>query len=382
MNLIRAVSFGQILLLFSAMISLRAEDHYVTPPGYGTNNPPYTNWADAATNIQWAVDVATNGETVWVTNGNYTLTNQVAITNGITLRGFHGRDYTFINGNYPNTTNRCFFVSNAFAVIDGLTISNGYSTENGGGVNLPMGTIRNSSFIKNKCAGGVGGYLYGGGGLWAYSVSTLVYNCIFSNNVASNALARVEGGAIVIAYGTVSNCVIMDNTVSSGVQADGGGLACNGTNANIYNCLIIRNRSSAYGGGIMYGNIQNCTVVSNYALSGGGVYSVNCTNSIVYFNAERNCNTNTTRAGNCCISPITNLASGSTNNIDADPLFVDYASGNYRLRSDSPCVNTGGNQPWMTGAGDLDGRQRIRYGRVDMGCYEMIYEGTMYRIGF
>jgi hypothetical protein len=34
----------------------------------------------------------------------------------------------------------------------------------------------------------------------------------------------------------------------------------------------------------------------------------------------------------------------------------------------------------MTNAFDLDGR--IRYGTVDIGAYETIYEGTIYKFGF
>jgi len=67
---------------------------------------------------------------------------------------------------------------------------------------------------------------------------------------------------------------------------------------------------------------------------------------------------------------------------NADPQFVNKDTGNWRLKSTSPCINAGINQSWMTGAGDLDGRQRIRYGTVDIGAYETIYEGTIYRMGF
>ena len=67
-------------LLFGAT-ALEAARYVVEPgtPG-GTNTGDYTDWSIAATQIQWAVDVATNGETAWVTNGTYTLTNQITIT--------------------------------------------------------------------------------------------------------------------------------------------------------------------------------------------------------------------------------------------------------------------------------------------------------------
>ena len=85
---------------------------------------------------------------------------------------------------------------------------------------------------------------------------------------------------------------------------------------------------------------------------------------------------------NCRIIPIptnqAHLAQGSGNITNA-PLFVDMNAGNYRLSNNSPCINTGINRDWMTNSCDLDGRTRIRYGTVDMGCYEFILSGTTYR---
>jgi hypothetical protein len=61
---------------------------------------------------------------------------------------------------------------------------------------------------------------------------------------------------------------------------------------------------------------------------------------------------------------------------------VDWTSGDYHLAQGSPCINSGTNCGWMTGAFDLDGHYRLdRYsGLVDMGCYEYIPAGTMYPI--
>jgi hypothetical protein len=60
----------------------------------------------------------------------------------------------------------------------------------------------------------------------------------------------------------------------------------------------------------------------------------------------------------------------------------NHAHGNYRLRSTSPCLNTGLNQAWMNTAVDLDGRHRIDplWDRVDMGCCEFTLSGTLMMI--
>ncbi|MCG2660174.1 MAG: hypothetical protein L6437_08025, partial [Kiritimatiellae bacterium] len=70
------------------------------------------------------------------------------------------------------------------------------------------------------------------------------------------------------------------------------------------------------------------------------------------------------------------------NNINTNPAWVDPANYNFRLTAGSKCVNAGINQSWMTGAVDLDRRHRIDVfsGRVDMGCYEYLPSGTIFRI--
>ena len=70
-----------------------------------------------------------------------------------------------------------------------------------------------------------------------------------------------------------------------------------------------------------------------------------------------------------------------TGNINADPKFVDAASGNLRLQPDSPAIDAGNNAAVPTGVTtDLDGSPRLVdipgvpnsvAGYVDMGAYEV-----------
>ena len=56
------------------------------------------------------------------------------------------------------------------------------------------------------------------------------------------------------------------------------------------------------------------------------------------------------------------------------------ATNNYRLILTSPCLNAGTRLPWMTGAGDLNGRARAQGGFVDMGDYEAGPKGTVFAV--
>jgi hypothetical protein len=164
----------------------------------------------------------------------------------------------------------------------------------------------------------------------------------------------------------------------------------------IEDCLFVNN-STSWGGGIWSwcGEllIRNCTIVSNRATTmwGGGLYvhpnsgPMTIINTIIYSNTALNNNcpnyaadtSNGVFFTNSCTMP---LPTNSTGNITNYPQFADWSNNNYRLTDNSPCVNTGKNQAWMTRAVDLDGQRRIDRlsGLVDMGAYELIPEVTLF----
>lgn len=67
-----------------------------------------------------------------------------------------------------------------------------------------------------------------------------------------------------------------------------------------------------------------------------------------------------------CITPLPEGAG----NIAAHPLMVDHVAGDYRLAANSPCIDAGIVQPWMTGEDDIAGAPRVSGSTVDMCAYD------------
>ncbi len=390
-------------------------NYYYVVPVNGSAQWPYQAWGTAATNIQTAVDKAqadlvpgTTECVVLVSNGLYAVTNEITITNGITLRGFSGNWVdTTLKGGYPVTTNRILNITGAGAVVEGFTVTNGYSTASGGGVSMTAAsTVKNCLIAGNSATGassihggGISasaGFILsctirnntaiqgGGGGVYLTASSTAIAsNCVVVENRAGTI-----GGGILLGGGTVLNCSVFKNSSGSG----GGGIAkSNSSTSFCRNVLIAGNQTPTSGGGVYLATgtlvLQNCTAVGNLATNGGGLYTALATlagtNCIVVNNrasqvgATNDIGGLSTAFGYSC-SP---TLSYGVSNLTAAPLFLDEGAGfgtnavlgDYALKSNSPCIGRGTNLAWMTAAQlDLAGNNRIRpaWGTVDMGAYE------------
>jgi hypothetical protein len=201
-----------------------------------------------------------------------------------------------------------------------------------------------------------GSYAINGGGVYGGSVS----NCTFTRNSAA-----WGGGAYTSA---LYQCTMVSNDAGSG----GGAFGC-----SLFNCLLVGNTADA-GGGATLGTLCNCTLVNNTGDSGSTYYST-VYNCVLAGNSSEGDNYSTL---NYSIRP-EETGGGGVGNLGGDPLFVDAAQGDYRLRHDSPCINAGTNGAWTVGAVDLDGQARVypAGGRVDMGAYEAVSDALAWHQG-
>jgi len=264
-----------IFLIFFASQNIIAATHYVSKTG--DNVPPFTSLANAANDIQTAIDIAIVGDTVLVDNGVYdtgtrvtpghVCLNRVVITNDIIVKSINGPDITIILGSGPKGYSAVRGVYMSAGILSGFTVSNGHTRQMTGDCNY------------DQCGGGVN--MYGG--------NAVVTNCIISGN--DTCYNRDSGGGVY--GGTVNDCTIsgnsaymgggtaestVNNSIISNNSADMGGGIYNGT---INNCIISNNSAYSFAGGICGGTVSNCTVIANSASVGGGVDGSKINKSII-----------------------------------------------------------------------------------------------------
>jgi predicted outer membrane repeat protein len=291
--------------------------------------------------IQQAINTAGNGDEIIVHQGTYT-ENINFSGKAITVRSQNPADpavvaATIIDGGQAGSVVTFENAEGIDSVLSGFTVRNGKTGSSGGGIDCYF-----SSMTITDCTI-TGNSAYNGAGICSFSSSMtrmVITNCTITGNSASC------GGGIFCysSEADIANCTISKNSASQ----SGGGIYCQESLLTATNCIISENSTSQAGGGIFFleslPTITNCTISGNSAgQSGGGIYcdfsSPYIVNSIFWGNtsdiyAHSGSNPKLSYCdlqGSC----------PGLGNISADPRFVDPAHADYRLRSGSPCINTG-----------------------------------------
>ena len=410
------------LIIFTACLSVGlsfAVTHYVATNG--NNISPYTNWANAATDIHSAIDVAGNGDIIIVSNGTYNISSAIAITNTtVTLRSLNHAANTIINA---QNSCRAVFIDNN-SIFDGFTVSNANfisdSETPGAGVSVDNGKIKNC-IITHCNATFAGGLFLGentraencviknnsaeraGGGVVVMQNAKLIDSMIFNNNVSS--LGDVTnyffgGGGALCFYGGE----ILDSVISNNYSVNNGGGVYIAGSGDVQRCEIIANDSEISGGGAFADNggfLQSCLLIDNSAVNGGGAYILtngllqNCTladnlatngggtffadggstiNSLIFFNNADNGDNfyvqNDASFFYCGTSPSVSNVYDSGGNATNLPQFVNRSIDNYRLLQSSFYVDSGTNIQGIFQLADLDRNSRVS-NIVERGAYEL-----------
>ena len=378
------------------------------------------SWADAFTNLQDALALASATKPVWVAQGTYTPHSSDRnasfnlSTNTKLYGGFNGTETSIsqrdpktnitilsgdLNGNdnnvlldtEPTRQDNSYHVikmrdgNRNNIVVDGFTISGG----NANGGNVTSGTL------SGQYRDDMGGAIYVAFVNSNRTISADFSNCILEKNTGTVSgvytnFYPVDNSSVV--YNNTSytinfeSCIIRDNYSGSNVAMyffvpgiygrNGSGkmtncLFYNNVSANYASCLRVGS-TRTNGSGFSY-QYNNNTFANNTGLNGNVInmyygQGASFRNNIIYHNGSA---TPAAAAGGASTFPNTIMEGGQYGSINVDPLFNNYSSNDFTLSNDSPAIDAGNNSYIPSGITlDLAGNNRIEYGTVDMGVYE------------
>jgi predicted outer membrane repeat protein len=337
------IQLGGDPLVFTYYVSDTAgSDSYdgLLPEWDGAHGPKKT--------IQAGMDAASGGEEAVVADGTYTgaANRDLYLTaKAITLRSLNGPENVVIDCEGLGRGFNCEFISSPGAIIDGFTITNGDTSDRGGGIYCSTAVldVRDCVVTGNSSTGD-------GGGICARESSEM----------------------------TLTNCLIAGNTGGG----KGGGIFCGVSKITISNTTLEGNSASNFGGGIMLswgsqGPISDSILWGNSAAQGGQIaLKATAEPSTLWVSY---CDVQGGQSGAYVEAGCT-LGWGD-GNINSDPLFVTGPSGDHYLSQtasgqafDSPCVDTGSDTAANLGLDEYTTRTdgTPDAGQVDMGYHARV----------
>ena len=303
----------------------------------GTKNKPKLT-------VQAALDLASSGTEVRVSQGTYSVSATITMRDGVALVGGYSTDFSTRNiASYVTTIDD---TRNLSAQVDTIDI-----------VNLPSAATRVDGFTIN------GAYVTGG----AYKNSVVIYIYGSSPTIQNNKITGRHGGnSCSVVQAVFGSCapIIRNNVLIAGASNYTMGIIVDAASPVIQNNTVYASGGSIITFGIRIYAGSHPTIDNNIISTGAGVGRSGIWESAAGTDADpatlrNNCIFNcpdglyydTTLSLVCtAVNAGGNFGAGSTwmasptgsGNITDTPLFVNEAGGDYHLQAASPLNTRGG----------------------------------------
>ena len=350
---------GAVLNIRPSGLDVREGAIHVAADGTGDG----TSWQDATPNLQDAIDFSFEFGPfpVWVKEGVYygdtNGQNAIVMRGGVELLGgFAGTETdedeangflhpTVISGQRKRRAFYCDNFRSTTHVYD-MTFADGFAEDGAGAYVQNNVTLFRCTARNNEGTRGVGFFSTGG--------------TFFNGIVATGNKGR--DAVLVSETDNLRNSLIVNN--------DASGVAMTGT-GEVLNCDIVGNT----GYGILEAAsaaVRNSIVCANgMGLLGGVCRKVSF--SMTDYKAGQDAMLDSLFLAN------SNIFADSVEAVRFVNAVIEGAytkpEADWHLAQGSPCVNAGDTNATGTDRYDLDGNQRKRQGRIDIGCYESAYNG-------
>ncbi len=231
------------------------------------------SWTQAKATIQAGLEAAAPNGVVLVSNGEFTVAAEIALTDGRTVRALYGTNNpaleTVVSGG--NTT-RVFNVNSG--MLDGIVIANGLA-EYAAGILMNNGTARYCRVEGNVAVKSAHTL---GGGAMRLDGASLVTNCAIIRNriqLDPETSDQYGGSAMTVIHEDVEvvDCLIAENS-SDLTHYTAGTIYCHAGSGKFKSCVIMHNTNhiagrivSGISGLRMYDTIvaSNCCVTAGFA---------------------------------------------------------------------------------------------------------------------
>ncbi|HOW98608.1 MAG TPA: right-handed parallel beta-helix repeat-containing protein, partial [Kiritimatiellia bacterium] len=225
--------------------------NYVSPDG--GHVAPFTNWTDAATNVQAAIDACWVGGVVMVGTGTYAEGRTIELNKPVAVVGAGAPEDCVFDGEMAY---RVINLDDPRALLANIGVTGGWD-EDAAGVAMLEGTVSNCVIAGNINAVVGGGIRCAG--------HSLLTDSLVTGNISQN----WPGGVFCSGYGVVRNCLIEGNLAQvhgGGVYLDQGGV--------VTGCVIEANSAMSGGGAYLHyaGSVTHSTIHSNDSANGAGAF--------------------------------------------------------------------------------------------------------------